>query len=131
MTWVYFLKQKSEEFENFKTLHQLIENDVKEKIGTLRTDNGGEFTSNQFKMYCLDNGIKRHLTNVYTPQKNGVVEIMNQNLLGMVRSMLTFKNLSPIYWAEAIHTTVYLRKISPTASLDGITPYEAWFGFKP
>ena len=56
---------------------------------------------------------------------------MNHTLLGMSRSMLTFKGLSPTYWAEAIHTTVYLRKISPTTSLEGITPYEAWFGFKP
>ena len=69
MTWVYFLKQKSEAFEKFKTFHQFIENEVKDKIGTLRTDNGGEFTSNEFKMYCMDNGIKRHLTNVYTPQR--------------------------------------------------------------
>ena len=58
MTWVYFLKKKSEAFEKFKTFHQLIENDVKENIGTLRTDNGGEFTSNEFKKYCMNNGIK-------------------------------------------------------------------------
>lgn len=54
---------------------------------------------------------------------------MNRTLLRMARSMLTFKNLSPIYWVEAIHTDVYLRNMSPTASLDGITPYEALFGF--
>ena len=45
--------------------------------------------------------------------------------------MLNFKRLSPTYWVEAIHATVYLRNKSPSASLDGITPYEAWFGFKP
>ena len=56
---------------------------------------------------------------------------MNRTLLGMVRSMLTFKNLSPIYWAEGIHIAVYLRNRSRIASLDGITPYKAWFGFKP
>ena len=56
---------------------------------------------------------------------------MNRTLLGMARSMLTFKGLSPTYWAEAIHTAVYLRNRSPNASLEGITPYEAWFGFKP
>lgn len=116
--------------EKFKIFHQLVENEVKEKIGTLTTDNGGEFTSNEFKTYCSENGIRRHLTNVYTPQQNGVVERMNC-MLGMARSMLTFKRLSPTYWAEAIHTTVYLRNRSPTSSLDGITPYEAWFGFKP
>jgi len=39
MTWVYFLKQKLEEFEKFKSFCQLVENEFKEKIGTLRTDN--------------------------------------------------------------------------------------------
>jgi len=67
MTWVYFLKQKSKAFEKFKIFCQLVENEVKENIGTLRIDNGGEFTSNEFKTYCNDNGIRRHLTNVYTP----------------------------------------------------------------
>eukprot|EP00253_Pinus_taeda_P033744 PITA_33744 len=123
--------QKLEAFEKFKIFRQLVENEVKEKIGTLRTNNGGEFTSNEFKTYCNDNGIIRHLTNVYTPQQNGVVERMNQTLLGMARSMLTFKKSIPTYWAEAIHIVVYLRNRSTTASLDEITPYEAWFGFKP
>ena len=82
-------------------------------------------------MYCMDNGIKRHLTNVYIPQQNGVIERMNCTLLGMDRSMLTFKTLSPIYWVEEINVIVYLRNRSPTTSLNRITPYEAWFGFKP
>jgi transposase InsO family protein len=131
ITWVYFLKQKFEVFENFKIFRKLVENEVKEKIGTLRIDNGGEFTCNEFNTYCTDNGIRRHLTNLYTPQPNGVAERMNHTLLGMARSMLSFKRLSSTYWAEAIHTAIYLRNRSPTASLDGITPYEAWFGFKP
>ena len=58
MTWVYLLKKNSEAFQKFKTFHQLIENEIKEKIGTLRTDNGEEFTSNEFKKYYRDNGIK-------------------------------------------------------------------------
>jgi hypothetical protein len=97
ITWVYFLKQKLEVFEKFKIFRQLVENKVKEKIGTLRKDNGGEFTSNEFKTYCTDNGIIRHLTNFYTPQQNGVTERMNRTLLGMERSMLIFKKLSSTY----------------------------------
>ena len=67
MTWVYFLKNKWDAFEKFKIFRQLVENEVKEKIGTLKTNNGGVFTSNEFKTYCSENGIRRHLTNVYTP----------------------------------------------------------------
>lgn len=94
-----FFKKKSKVFEKFKNFHQLVENEFKEKIGTLSKYNGGEFTSNQFQTYCRDNGIKRQLTNVYTSQQNGVAERMNFTLLGMERSILTLKNLSPLYWA--------------------------------
>ena len=56
---------------------------------------------------------------------------MNQTLLGMARSMLFFKGPNSCYWAEVVHTTIYLRNRSPSSSLDGITPFEAWYGFKP
>ena len=49
MTWVYFLKEKYEAFEKFKEFQNLVERETKENIGTLRTDNGGEFTSNEFQ----------------------------------------------------------------------------------
>jgi hypothetical protein len=131
MNWVYFLKAKLETFEKFKVFLRQAENETKEKIGTLRTDNGGEFTSNEFQTFCGEKGIKRQFTNAYTPQQNRVIERMNRTLLKMAQSMLTFKNSSPSYSTEAVHTVIYLRNQSPTASLDGITPYEAWFGFKP
>jgi hypothetical protein len=38
--------------------------------------------------------------------------------------------LNTKYWAEAVHTAVYLRNQSPTSALDGQTPYESWYGFK-
>ena len=53
------------------------------------------------------------------------------NLMGMARSMMQFKGHSSSYWAEAVHTAVYLRNRSPTTSLDGVTPYESWCGYKP
>jgi hypothetical protein len=56
---------------------------------------------------------------------------MNRTLMGMARSMLKFKGLNSSYWAEAIHIAIYLRNRFPTTFLHGITPYEAWYGFKP
>ena len=44
MVWVYFLKEKSKVFEKFQSFQNLVETATKEKIATLRTDNGGEFT---------------------------------------------------------------------------------------
>jgi hypothetical protein len=32
---------------------------------------------------------------------------------------------------EAVHTAMYLLNQSPMAALDGLTPYQAWYGKKP
>lgn len=64
------LKDKSDAFDKFKTFKKLVEKDFNKEIVTLRTDRGGEFTSQEFQSYCNNNGIRRHLTAPYTPQQN-------------------------------------------------------------
>ena len=49
MNWVAFLKEKSEAFMKFKSFKALVENEANIKIKCLRSDNGGEFTSNEFQ----------------------------------------------------------------------------------
>ena len=59
MMWVAFLKEKSETFDKFKIFKNIVENEFGVKIKFLRLDKGGEFTSNEFNMFCEENGIKR------------------------------------------------------------------------
>ena len=40
MCWVYLLKDKSQDFETFKNFHVWTQNEVKSRIGSLRTNNG-------------------------------------------------------------------------------------------
>ena len=68
-------------------------------IGTLRSDNGGEYTSKYFEKYLQENGIKHQKTVPYNPQENGVAECMNQTLLNMVRSMI-FSKMLYYYFGE-------------------------------
>ena len=49
----------------------------------------------------------------------------------MVRSMLKEKQLPRVFWGEVVNTSVYLLNRSPTKSLEGKTPYEAWSRIKP
>ena len=65
---IYFLKAKSEVFEKFKEFKALIENLSDKRIKTLRSDNGGDYTSKEFEAFCKDVGIKRELTSPYNPQ---------------------------------------------------------------
>jgi len=62
------LKAKSEVFERFREFKTLMENQIGKKIRVLRTDNGGEYTSNEFMEYCLAEGIKNEHTVLHTPQ---------------------------------------------------------------
>ena len=93
LMWVAFLKEKSEAFQQFKRFKNLAESESEEKVKCLRTDRGGEFNSKEFKLYCEENGIKRHLTAPYSPQQNGVVEGKNRTIMSYVRSMLKEKKL--------------------------------------
>ena len=52
-------------------------------------------------------------------------------MLGMARCMLKAKQVPSTYWGEAVLTAVFILNRSFTRSVDGKTPYEAWYGRKP
>ncbi|TYK12007.1 copia protein [Cucumis melo var. makuwa] len=130
-TWVYFVKEKSEVFGMFKRFKALVEKESGYYIKALRSDRGGEFTSNEFKTFCVENGIRRTMTVPFTPQQNGVVERKNRTILNMARSMLKCKKMPKEFWAQAVECAVYLSNRSPTRSLWNKTPQQAWTGRKP
>ena len=131
MTWVYFMRQKSEVFSIFKKFKRLVEKQSGCDIKTLRSDNGTEYTSKEFQKFCEDEGIERQLTVRYTPQQNGVSERKNQTIVEMAKSMMHEKELPITFWAEAVYTAVYLTNRCPTKAVWGKTPFEAWRGRKP
>ena len=98
---------------------------------TLRSDNGGEYTSKRFKTYLKSEGVRHEHTIPKTPEQNGVAERLNRTLVESSRSMLLDAKLPHKFWAEAISTAVYLRNRCPTKAVKGMTPYEAWHGKKP
>jgi transposase InsO family protein len=55
----------------------------------LRTNNGGEFSRNEFEEFCKKCDIGRHKTTPYIPQQDGVAERMNMELMEKSRRMLS------------------------------------------
>ncbi|KAG7546288.1 Zinc finger CCHC-type [Arabidopsis suecica] len=129
--WSLLLKEKSEAFERFKKFKALVEQETGFKIGTLRTDRGGEFTSQEFQSFCDVSGIQRHLTAPYSPQQNEVVERRNRTLLEMTRSILKHMKVPNYLWGEAVRHATYLINRVGTRTLITQTPYEAFKGKKP
>jgi len=83
-TWVYFLHEKSEALITFKAFKASVEKEIGTFITCLRTDPGGEFTSNEFREFFKTHGITRQLTASFMPQQNGVAERKNRTIMNAV-----------------------------------------------
>ena len=128
---VYFMKNKSEVFDKFKEFELCTTNECGNLIGTLRSDNGGEYLSKEFEEYLRTKGIHHELSAPYSPAQNGVAEMLNRTLMESAHTMTAQAGLSEEYWAEAVATAAYLRNRTATRSLEKMTPYERWYGRKP
>ena len=102
----------------------MVERSIGQQLKALCTDNGREYTSNEFEEYLKTEGVKHERTKPKTPEQNGVAERMNRTLVEAVRTMLST-------WAEALATAVYLRNRDPTKAVKGMTPFEALTGERP
>ena len=142
-TVMYFMRRKSEVLACFKLFRALVEKHTSATIGNLnvqeyhgddatdadelavkvlRSDNGGEYLSNDFKQYLSENGIHHQLTVAYTPQHNGVAERMNRTLLDLVRSMLHHKSLPKHFGLKHSLLLCMYATVSPRALCRLISP---------
>ncbi|KAL0395417.1 UNVERIFIED_CONTAM: hypothetical protein Slati_4507900, partial [Sesamum latifolium] len=97
--YVYLMRYKSEAFGRFKQYRLEVENQTNPKIKAVRSDRGGEYLSGEFIDYLKENGILSQWTPPGTLQLNGMAERRNRTLLDMVRSMMSFTELPPSFWA--------------------------------
>ncbi|GJT19670.1 retrotransposon protein, putative, ty1-copia subclass [Tanacetum coccineum] len=128
--YVYLLKHKHEVFETFKVFKNEVENQLGKTIKALRSDQGGEYISQDFKDYLKACGIVQQLTLPYTPQHNSVSERRNRTLLDMVRSMMNLTTLPLSFWDYALESATHILNMVLTKKVDK-TPYELWYGKVP
>jgi Reverse transcriptase (RNA-dependent DNA polymerase)/gag-polypeptide of LTR copia-type/Integrase core domain/Zinc knuckle len=126
----YFLNHKSEAFTKFTEYRTYVEKLHGRPIKTLRTDNGGEYTSTAFTSYLKQHGIHHQLTIPHTPQQNGICERANRTLMEATRAIMHDAKTPKFLWAEALNCITYLRNRSPTRCKP-VTPYELWSGHRP
>jgi len=102
----------------------------KAEVKHIRTDNGGEYTGSDFESLCGELGIIHETTSPYTPEHNSIAERYNRTLQEGALTLRHESNLSPGFWASAVHTVNFV-KMRVLHSRLGITPYEAFWGNKP
>ncbi|GJY50801.1 putative ribonuclease H-like domain-containing protein [Tanacetum coccineum] len=107
-SWVFFLRTKDETSGILKDFIRQIENQLNQKVKTIRCDNGTEFKNRDIIEFCGSKGIKREYSNARTPQQNGVAERKNRTLIEAARTMLADSFLPNTFWAEAVSTACYV-----------------------
>jgi len=65
----------------------MVKNQTGQKVKVLRSDNGGEYTSKEFKDYLASKGIKHQLSIPRRPKQNGNAERMNRTLIECAHSI--------------------------------------------
>lgn len=93
----------------------------------MRSDNGVEYVSNEFKNFCAAEGIKRNLMTPHNPQQNGMAKTKNISIVMVAWAMLHDQRLPLQFWAEACNTTIYLKNRSLHRILGMKTLEEAFY----
>jgi len=80
----------------------MVENQKRQKVKVLRPDNGGKYTSAEFKAYLASKGIEHQLSILRRPKENEVAELMNQAFIELACNIRLQANMSEGIWADAI-----------------------------
>eukprot|EP00253_Pinus_taeda_P001814 PITA_01814 len=111
--WIFFMQKKSETYSKFCEFKALVEKESWKKVKALRSDNGGEFISGEFKYFYSVEGIRRELIAPHNPQQNGVAEQKNRTIVGAAWVMLHDQSLPLHLWVEVCNTAVYVQNHCP------------------
>ena len=66
--WIYFMQKKDQVFSKFCEFKALVEKETGKHVKDLRSDNGGEYISNEFKNFCSKERIQIELIAPHNPQ---------------------------------------------------------------
>ncbi|GJU64018.1 putative ribonuclease H-like domain-containing protein [Tanacetum coccineum] len=99
-SWVFFLRTKDETSAILKDFIRQIENQLNQKVKTIRSDNGTEFKNKDVIEFCGSKGIKREY-NSFLPNT---------------------------FWAEAVSTACYVLNRVLVTKPHNKTPYELLTG---
>ncbi len=79
-THIGLCKSKDDTLGIFKAWYACAEKETGKSLKVLCTDGGGEYMSQAFSDFLLSCRVKHEVTNVYTPQENGVLECANRTI---------------------------------------------------
>lgn len=100
----------------------MMERRLNVKIGVLKSDRGGEYSSDEFIELLKKEGILTERGPANRPTANRVAECLNQTLLGRLRTQLIQSGLPLSLWGELAKYSCIQINSSPHKALNTETP---------
>ncbi|CAI7789978.1 unnamed protein product [Closterium sp. NIES-54] len=127
--WHLNLPSKDMAFEAFIAWLPVAERESGEKLKSFQSDGRGEYTSQRFKQFLAEKGIKRLVSLPYAHQQQGVAERLNRTLQNTMRKLLRGMRLPNHQWPEAMDHAVMLHNLLSSSSLlNNASPHLLWIG---
>lgn len=124
---IYFLKLKSQALSCFKHYVRWAERQTKISLRKIRTDNGGEYTSQDWQAFCDENGISHSMGPSHSPQMHGKAERYNRTILDRILPTLLHSNLPVRFWEDSVRHSLIGLNSSPSRTNPGsATPHTMW-----
>ena len=128
---IVLLRNKTEATKHLKSYVTKIEASNNVKCQRFRTDNGGEYMSNELKDFLIERGIVHETTTPYAHQQNGRAERLNRTLLEKSQAIRLHACVPESFWDYATITTVHVYNRTPMRRIEWKTPFEMFEGRKP
>lgn len=130
-SWIYPLKNKSDFYTVFIKFQAMVEKQFHREIEIFHSDQGGEFSKQEFLNHLAQKGIIHHLSCPGTPEQNSIAERKHRHVVELGLAMMLHASLPKKYWVESFLTAVYLINRLPSPSLEMHTPYSLLYEKQP
>lgn len=127
---IHLITHKSEVLTVLPSLLKQFSTQGGRPVKRIRTDNGGEYVSNQLAAELKNLGIWHETSAAHTPEQNGRAERLNRTIMERARTFLSESGLPSNLWGHAIHHANNIRNsvvYAPTKQV----PYFAFTGIIP
>jgi len=125
-TWMFLMKIKDKTVKHIKNFITLMKTDCfNYSLKCLHINFKCEYLV--LKNWFTVNSIIWEPTSLYSPEENGVFEVLNHTICKSAWAMLKDSDLNSHLWSKVIKTAVYIKNWSSTCVLDMML-YEAWTG---
>jgi hypothetical protein len=133
MTWVFFVKFKSDVGEILKLFFAYILNRKGRYPYSFRSDGGGEYVNNDFRSFLQKIGVHFTITTPYNSAQNGTVERKIRTVEEASNAIMYQADAPRFLWAEAVKYVVWVLNRVPQKSsvLHWEAPIHKWEGDRP